>query len=82
MSDTTWRIEITLARSLAKDESPVVAMTCTEPDLDVVFDGSYGCVEGKPFTLWTKQRVYFPTAYDGSEGVSSAPRNPCDEAMG
>lgn len=33
-----------------------------------------------PFTLWTKNRVYFPAVYDGDEWVHSVPRHPNNEA--
>ncbi len=59
--------------------SDVVVNTLTDEELDAPFDDSYGGVEGKAFFLWTKERVYFPACYDGSEWVVSVPRNPCDE---
>ena len=54
----------------------VVEYTLTEEELMVYFDCGYGGTEGKPFTLWTTNRVYFPGNYDGSEWVSSVSRNP------
>ena len=53
-----------------------------EASLDREFDDGYGTAEGGPFTLWTQDRVYFPTEYDGSESVGSVPRNPCDVPTG
>ena len=44
--------------------------------LDYLFDDTYGFIEGKPFTLWSKGRVYFPMVFDGSEWVASVSRNP------
>jgi len=44
--------------------------------LDYLFDDTYGFIEGEPFTLWTKGRVYFPMVFDGSEWVASISRNP------
>ena len=61
------------------DPGPIIACTLTEAELDEPFDGGLGCAMGKPFTAWTLARVYFPTEYDGAEGVGSAPRNPCNE---
>lgn len=58
----------------------IISYTLTEEELDIPFDDGYGGTEGKPFTLWTKNRVYFPVQYDGAEWVDSVPRNPCDEA--
>lgn len=81
MSKTTWRAELTGALGFHGETwNDVVACTLAAEELDVVFDDGFGEAEGKPFTLWTKQRVYFPTEYDGSESVRSVPREPCDEA--
>lgn len=51
---------------------------CTLDDagLDTEFCDGWGAVEGQPFTLWTKDYVYFPVVYDGSEWVGSVARNP------
>ena len=51
--------------------------TRTEDELKEEFDPGYGREEGKPFTAWGEKYVYFPVCYDGSEWVSSVPRNPC-----
>ena len=48
--------------------------------LDYLFDDTYGFIEGEPFTLWTKERVYFPMVFDGSEWVASVSRNPDKKA--
>lgn len=48
--------------------------------LDYQFHSGLGEVEGPEFTLWTKNRVYFPVCYDGAEWAASVQRNPCDEA--
>ncbi|MDX1699765.1 MAG: hypothetical protein R3250_04055 [Melioribacteraceae bacterium] len=48
--------------------------------LDYEFDSGYGGSEGPWFTAWTKDRVYFPCTYDGSEWISNVPRNPCEES--
>jgi len=57
----------------------VEAVVPADIDLDRQFDAGYGSEEGKPFTLWTADRVYFPACYDGSEWVESVPRHPSDE---
>lgn len=54
----------------------VEACTMTDAELSALFDAGFGSAEGKPFTLWTKRRVYFPVEYDGSETVRSVARNP------
>lgn len=48
---------------------------------DDKFDDGLGLEEGKPFTVWTTDRVYFPVWYDGSEWVWSASREPDGVAM-
>ena len=54
----------------------VVSCTLTEEELCKSFDDDFGGQEGKPFTLWTETRVYFPAVYDGAEWVESVPRDP------
>ena len=54
----------------------VVSCTLTEEELCKKFYDDYGLPEGKPFTLWTKTRVYFPVVYDGAEWVGSVSREP------
>ena len=77
---TTWRIMINKAlKERGETWVDVVHCTLTEPELDTPFSRGYGGVDGKPFTLWTKRRVYFPACYDGAEWVESVPRDPCDE---
>lgn len=45
-------------------------------ELDRRFDNGFGETGCAPFTAWTEKHVYFPVSYDGSEWVSSVPRNP------
>ena len=72
----TWRelIERNMSTYKNEDWSKVKDCTLTEDELDVEFYDGYGGIEGKDFTLWTKNRVYFPTEYDGSEGCRSVSR--------
>ena len=78
---TTWKELISSHFKETGDTwNDVEAMTLAEADLDVTFDSGYGGSQGKPFSLWTTRRMYFPVVYDGAEWVGSAPRNPCDEA--
>ncbi len=76
----TWR-ELILSEMEDRGETWADVVHCTLYDeiLDVEFDDGFGATEGKPFTLWTTNRVYFPRCYDGAEGVASVPRNPCNE---
>jgi hypothetical protein len=74
---TTWRkeLEYTLNNNNELWED-IIYTTLTNEDMDKEFDEGYGVVEGEAFTLWTKDFVYFPATYDGSEWVASIPRNP------
>lgn len=55
----------------------VEANTMTEEEMAKNFNAGYGGTEGCHFTVWTKNRVYFPLCYDGgSEWVGSVSRNP------
>jgi hypothetical protein len=85
-TDNTWRTDTwreLIAREMSsRGESwaDIVACTLTGTELDEMFDSGFGCSEGKPFTAWTKEHVYFPACYDGSEWCASVPRDPCLEA--
>lgn len=50
--------------------------TMTEEEMAEEFDSGYGGTNGTPFTVWTKNTVYFPVCYDGAEWVGSVSRNP------
>ena len=60
----------------------VVSCTLTEEELRESFDDDFGGQEGKPFTVWTETRVYFPAIYDGAEWVESVSRNPDGKPTG
>jgi hypothetical protein len=76
-TNTTWRKELDEAFREAGDSwETVEASTLTEANLNTPFDPGYGCTEGCPFTVWTRQNVYFPWCYDGAEGVQRVSRNP------
>lgn len=73
----SWREMITWEMDRNSDSwDDVVSNTMTDEEMDVVFYSGFGGAEGVPFTIWTKRRVYFPTEYDGAEGVASVSRNP------
>ncbi len=79
MTDT-WRNLIKAEMHRHKERwEEVVDFAPKDIDWDKEFDSGYGESIGEPFTLWTYERVYFPTVYDGSEDVASIPRNPCNE---
>lgn len=76
---TTWRALISEHMKIHGESfDNFLSTTLTEDELDVEFDDDFGSSEGKPFTLWTYKRVYFPVVYDGSEWVSSVARYPDD----
>ena len=79
---STWR-ELIKQEMDARGESfnDIVFTTLTEKDFDNKFYMGFGWVEGCPFTLWTVRCVYFPVTCDGSEWVSSVPRDPCEEKI-
>jgi hypothetical protein len=71
-------IDPTMTVAVYKDGIAVVVPLIEAKEvLDVEFDSGFGGIEGQPFTGWTKDLVYFPTAYDGAEGMHCVPRNPC-----
>ncbi len=92
---TSWKEEITKAMKehdeTFEDVEVVVLVTneneydkeptlLSADELDRKFHPGYGGSNGSSFTLWTRNRVYFPAVYDGSEWAESVPRNPCTEA--
>ncbi len=78
---TTWRKLI--EQELSKNKESWKDVLTTSPKdhkwLDYYFDDDFGSIEGEPFTIWTKNKVYFPVCYDGSEWVGSVSRNPDDK---
>lgn len=73
----TWRDLIGAElKAQGEDWGDVVSCTLSEQELDVRFDDGFGAEEGKPFTVWTVHRVYFPLCYDGAEWCGSVSRNP------
>ena len=78
---TTWREELIEALEL-RDEcwDDIQSITLADEELDKEFDASYGGTEGKPFTAWTANTVYFPACYDGAEWVAWVSRNPNGKA--
>lgn len=55
--------------------------TLTKEEELLEFDDDYGRTNGKRFTAWGENWVYFPVGYDGMEWVDYAPRNPSDYSM-
>ena len=66
-----------MAMEAAQDAwANVESCTLTEGELDAEFDDGWGATNGKPFTIWTKNNVYFPIRYDGREWCGFVSRNP------
>lgn len=63
-----WRelIGETLAEN-GESWGEVIACTLSPAELDAAFYAGYGAMQGEPFTVWTKDFVYFPVCYDGAE---------------
>lgn len=78
----SWRelISKTMKKN-GDDWSNLISITLSDYELNRVFDNGYGGKEGKPFTAWTTDFVYFPICYDGLEWCGSAPRNPNGVAL-
>lgn len=75
---TSWKklIEIELTKN--KESWDDIEYMCPRENnwLDYLFDDDFGSIEGVPFTIWTKNNIYFPACYDGSEWVEKISRNP------
>lgn len=68
-----------LSKALKEDGEAwedVVSHTLSVAELHQTFDAGFGGSKGKPFTVWTRNRVYFPAVYDGLEWVESVSRYP------
>lgn len=73
----TWREKINEALKLNYEKwEDIEVITLNDFELDEEFNDGYGSAEGKPFTIWTKNTVYFPAVYDGAEWVAWVSRNP------
>jgi len=74
---TTWRKLLVEEMELHGETLvDIESNTMSNEEMDKEFDNGYGGPEGIPFTIWTKNRVYFPICYDGAEWVGSVSRNP------
>jgi hypothetical protein len=63
------------------EEVAEIVCTLSKKELEEEFNSGYGGSEGRHFTAWGKNWVYFPIVYDGAEWVGHAPRNPCNISM-
>jgi len=75
----TWEELLKDAFEETGDDFNSLITTLSKEELKVEFNGGYGTSQGKPFTAWGNEYVYFPIVYDGSEWVGYAPRNVCDK---
>ena len=74
----TWENKLREAFEVTGDDFEKIVTTLDDDDMTANFDDGFGGSEGKPFTAWGENYVYFPVVYDGAEWVGFAPRNPCD----
>jgi len=74
----TWEKLVKEAMALHNETmDDVVSMNCNPKQLRKRFYEGYGEEhDASGFTLWTKNRVYFPVCCEGYEYVGSAQRNP------
>lgn len=73
----TWRKMLyAVMKAHGEDMTCIISCTLRDDELDIEFDRDFGAIEGKSFTVWTENRVYFPYCYDGAEGVASVARDP------
>lgn len=80
---TTWAKLITECMGSTGDTlSDLEANTLSYADMFIEFDAGFGGIEGKPFTAWSANYVYFPVSYDGMEWVGAVPRNPNGQPSG
>jgi len=80
MSKTTWRKELMDYCAEFGENFDDLIIAIEDGGLDKEFDNGYGLVEGPPFTAWSKDRVYFPSCYDGAEMAVYVSRNPDGQA--
>lgn len=77
---TNWKTQLSLAlKERGESWADVEANTMSEAEMLEEFYAGFGGINGCPFTVWTKNTVYFPIRYDGSEWVGSVSRNPDGE---
>lgn len=78
---TNWKTQLDKTLQMHNESwKNVEANTMTAADMEKMFDDGYGGTEGCPFTVWTKNSVYFPICYDGAEWVGRVSRNPDGKA--
>lgn len=76
----SWREFLEGACKSTGDNFDDLITTLSQNEMDEKFDDGYGSLEGRPFTAWSKDYVYFPACYDGAEWVAFVPRNPNGQA--
>lgn len=74
---TNWKTLIEEAMSLRGEVlAELISNTLTDDEMVEMFHDGFGSSQGKSFTAWTENTVYFPLVYDGSEWVGSVSRHP------
>lgn len=82
MDDKTVNWKTLLVEAMEKRGetlTDIESNTMSEDEMLKEFDCGFGGSNGIPFTVWTKNAVYFPAVYDGAEWVDSVSRNPDGE---
>ena len=74
----TWKELFQDAFVQTKDKWDDLKTTFKNGEENTDFNPGYGRENGCHFTAWSKDYVYFPICYDGSEWVGHVARNPCD----
>ena len=81
MSFTSWREHISIQMEHNEDSwDNFVACAPKDIEWDSLFEDRWGLPD--PFTLWTKDWVYFPVCRDSDEWVACVPRNPSEYIRG
>ena len=75
---TTWRKLLEEEFQIQNDSWKNIVMMAPSDGkwLDYYFDNDSNVIEGVPFTVWTKNRVYFPLSFEGPEWVGSVSKIP------
>jgi hypothetical protein len=76
---SNWEQEVTWRQLVEKDikkRGGTDFIVDVYGDVDKSFERGLGDLAGPPFIIWTAERVYFATQYDGSESLNSVPRYP------
>jgi hypothetical protein len=77
----TWYELLQLTCAVTGERVEGLICTLSDMEMRLSFDAGYTGTNGKPFTAWGQNYVYFPLSFDRMQWVGYAPRNPCKIAM-